>query len=135
MKRKFDRVYHKYTSWEEIAHGMWDDGGDHLLQCAVELTGNHVLYGMYMRRVVSEWPMSSENALTDPNINQKAWVGHAAVAMAIQCPEHITRKAWSFLTDEQQFLANREAEGAIREWRLHYAKDREVRKDVGGSLL
>ena len=134
---KFKRVYHPVKTWEEIAAGMWadEDGMEAMLTRAVEFTGNHALYGSFMRRVVRAWPVSCENALTDYSLNQKAWLGHAACAMAIGCPESITRKAWSYLTDEQQFLANREAEGAIREWRNDYATNHEVRGDVGSALL
>lgn len=116
---------------------MWGDVDDrkaHLAN-AIAFTGDAKLYGSYMMRVIYEWPISCENALTDSSLNQKAWVGHAACAMAIGCPEDITREAWGKLTDEQRLLANKEADRAIREWRHNYAKDRGLHIDMGESLL
>lgn len=134
---KFKRVYHPVHAWEELRHGMWDDVKDRKehLGRAVAFTGNAKLYGSYMMRVIVEWPTSCENALTDSALNQRAWIGHAACALAIGCPEDITREAWGHLTDEQRFLANKEAERAIRVWREHYSKNRELCKDLGGQVL
>lgn len=112
---------------------MWSDVEDRkgMLQKAIDFTGDHALYGSYMMRVIHEWPISCENALTDPLLNKKAWVGHAACAMAIGCPEDITRQAWGLLNDEQRFLANKEADRAIREWWYDYQKDRSVHQEMG----
>ncbi len=139
MKKRFQakRVYHPCHAWEEIKHGMWldvDNKAEHLRK-AIAFTGNHKLYGSYMMRVIVEWPISCENALTDSSLNQRAWIGHAACALAIGCPEDITREAWGHLTDEQRFLANKEADGAIRAWRYAYSKDREVCEYMGEPLL
>jgi len=135
--KKLSRVYHPYNNWEEINFNMWGDVKDEKswLQKAIDFTGDHELYGRHMFRVIKEWPVSCENALTDSFINKKAWVGHAAAALAINCPEHITRKAWGFLTDEQKFLANKQAERAIRTWQNSYIESKKLYSGVGGSLL
>lgn len=134
---KFKRVYHPINDWEEMRYGMWSEVDDAagMLKKAIAFTSNHKLYGSYMMKVIVMWPISCENALTDSMLNQKAWVGHAACAMAIGCPEDITRKAWGFLTDEQRILANKEAESAIRVWRYAYAKDKNLCGDMGEPLL
>jgi len=134
---KAERVYHPVQSWEEIAANMWGEATDAraMLDQAIAFTADHELYGEHMMRVIREWPISCENALTDASLNQKAWVGHAACALALACPEDITRKAWGYLTDEQRLLANKAAARAIREWSFTYAKDRGVLQDVGGALL
>lgn len=134
---KFKRVYHPVEEWEEIAHNMWGRVDDRaaMLALAIEFTGNHALYGEYMRQVVETWPISCENALTDENLNQKAWVGHAACALALGCPEDITRKAWGYLSDEQQLLANREATKAIAIWTHNYRANKPLRDNVGIQVL
>jgi hypothetical protein len=134
---KFKRVYHPISAWEEIPAGMWAEisDGRAMLEKAIAFTGDHALYGHWMMRVVKEWSVSCENALTDYSLNRRAWVGHAACAMAIQCPEDITRKAWGFLTDEQQFLANAQADRAIRVWQFAYAESLGLREHVAGALL
>lgn len=134
---KFDRVYHPYTEWEEIRFNMWGSSisPEKHLKLAIKLTGDHKKYGRFMLKVIEKWPKSCENALTDSALNKKAWIGHAACALAIKCPEHITRKAWGELTNEQRILANREAERAIRIWGERYAKSKGVYQDMGVQVL
>lgn len=134
---RLKREYHPYWDWEELEHNMWGSVCDRKKATAkaVEFTGDHKLYGRFMMRVVNEWSVSCENALTDYSINRKAWVGHAACALAHGIPEDITRLAWGKLTDEQRLLANKEAERAIQHWEYHYTKSRGLHAGVGGSLL
>ena len=133
----FVRVYHPYQLWEEVIFNMWGDVGNRKewLDKAIIFTGDHILYGQYMHRVVTEWPISCENALTDPQLNKRAWIGHAACALAIQCPEHIVREAWGKLSDEQRFLANKEADRAIQSWNNAYAKHKGLCEYLGATLL
>lgn len=135
--KKLKRVYHPYNKWEEIKYNMWGSVADFKwwLEKAIVFTGDHELYGSFMIRVINEWPVSCENALTDGFINKKAWVGHAAAALAMRCPEHVTRKAWGYLTDEQQFLANKQAERAIRTWQNMYIESKQLHKGVGEPML
>lgn len=118
------KVWHKYTEWEDYKNGMWrtvtqKELNGFMLK-AVEFTGNAKLYGENMLRVIKEWPISTEENLTDQSINQKAWVGHAATCLAIDCPEYITRMAWGKLTKRQQEEANAMATNAIYEWNIRY---------------
>lgn len=121
---KFKRIYHPVELWEEVTFNMWGDCENEaaMLERAIKFTGNAKLYGSYMRRVVREWVYSCENALTDPHLNKRAWVGHAAAALAFRCPEDVTRKAWGYLTDEQRLLANTEASNAIGWWEKYKGK-------------
>lgn len=102
---------------------------------AISFTGDHKVYGSFMQRVIRECPISCENALTDYYMNRKAWIGHAACALALNCPEDITRQAWKELTNEQQYLANKEASRAISSWENMYIESEELRKSMGISLL
>jgi len=134
---KIPRVYRRYDEWEEVKFNMWGgvDNINKYLEMAIKFTGNHKLYGLYMNRVVDEWPVSCENALTDYSINRKAWIGHAATALAIKCPEDVTRKAWKYLTYEQQVLANKEASVAIARWEWRYRENNNLCENVGNEVL
>lgn len=134
---RFKQVWHPVDTWEEIQFNMWGAVSDRalFLHNAIEFTGNANLYGDYMDLVISEWPISCENALTDYSLNRKAWVGHAACAMYMQCPEDITRKAWGLLTDEQRKMANRRAANAIRVWEECYAARKGIRRTVDQPML
>ena len=91
-----------------------------LLEKAIEFTGNAELYGYYMMKALEEYPRACEHNLSDTSINRQAWIGHAACCIALNCPEHITRKAWHYLTQEQQDKANKKADEAIMKWENVY---------------
>lgn len=120
------RIYHNYLKWEEHHAGMWQhlpkEQSERLLQEAIIFTGDHKLYGSWMMKVIKEWPISCEQNLTDRSMNRQAWIGHAACCLAIGCPEHITRAAWHYLTQEQQDLANNQASFAISAWEKAHGK-------------
>ena len=120
------RVWHPYWLWEDWKAGMWNklpaSERTAMLQRAIEFTGDHELYGQWMLRVVREWPIACEHNLTDHSLNKLAWIGHAATCLAIKCPEDITRSAWGALTDEQQRLANKQAEHALAKWMESYER-------------
>ena len=134
---KLKRIWLPIDTWEEIGFNMWGEVANRrlFLQRAEIFTGNHRLYGRYMQRVTVEWSNSCINALTDYNLNRKAWIGHAACALALRCPEDITRQAWGLLTDEQRTLANRQANRAIRAWEGRYRQSLGIRADVESPLL
>ena len=55
---KFQRIYHPWNEWEEVAFNMWGDVPDRAeaLQTAITFTGNAKLYGSYMFRVIQDFP-------------------------------------------------------------------------------
>jgi hypothetical protein len=115
-----EKVWHPYTSWEEVSAGMWRNVyGDErrlLLEKAIEFTGDHTRYGLAMVRVTEEWARSCEHNLTDLGQNRRAWIGHAACCLACGIPEDVTREAWGFLTEKQREDANAQADAAIAKW-------------------
>lgn len=121
--RELFEHWHPFWMWEEVKHNMWGRVDDHAawLRRAIAFTGDHLLYGMWMFKVADEWQYSCEHHLTKLDTNRKPWIGHAAVAMAMQCPEDIVREAWGHLTPEQQDLANAQAQAAIEYWEHRYA--------------
>jgi len=114
------RIYHPYQDWEDYKNGMWrketPENEKHLLDKAIDFTGNHEEYGAAMIRVINEWPVTCQHNLTDTTQNRKAFIGHAACCLAFKCPEYITREAWGYLTKKQQDDANKQAEKAIMLW-------------------
>lgn len=134
---RLHRVYHPVGHWEECRYNMWGTVDDRAkcLEKAVKFTGDNERYGRYMLRVTREWPVSCENALTDYQLNRKAWIGHAACALYAKIPEDITREAWRHLSDEQQLLANNQARRAIRSWEDSYEKSKGLYKDMEVQVL
>lgn len=119
------QIYHHYELWEDFKNGMWvrsvpENEENYLLEKAITFTGDHLLYGSWMLKVIDQWPIACEQNLTNATINRRAWIGQAAVSLAIKCPEYITRLAWWNLSESQQTLANRQADNAIEKWERQY---------------
>jgi len=114
---------------------MWLDSSSCELETTVAFTGDHKAYGEWMGKVVDTWPFSCENALTNYKINRKAWLGHAAAALAIGATQAMTRKAWAFLDDRQRALANREAARHIGSWENRYIESQRIHQPMGKALL
>lgn len=125
-----ERVYHPWWEREEVGANMWGsvDNRAEFLQKAIEFTGNAELYGHYMLRVCDEWPKSSQHNLSNTTQNRRAWIGHAACALAMGCPEDIVRQAWGHLTEWQQRAANQKADEAIQYWEQNHA-EKEIRNE------
>lgn len=134
MSHSIERIYHPYWKWEEVKGNMWGKVSDRekYLKWAIDFTGDAHVYGEWMLQVLKEWPYSCEHNLSNVTQNRKAWIGHAACALAFMCPEDITRKAWGFLTEEQQNEANHKAELAIKEWEKSYAENQTREKCFTG---
>jgi hypothetical protein len=123
------RVYYSFEKWEDYQFGMWRkipfSQEPIFLEAAIRFTGDAELYGKYMIRAINEWPNGCEHNLTCVGMNRQAWIGHAATCIALTSPEYITRLAWHQLTQEQQDLANAQADIAIKIWEDNYAKDKD----------
>lgn len=116
-------IWHPYWLLEEVESNMWGvvSNRETWLGIAILFTGNHNLYGEWMRKVVETWKYSCEHNLTKSG-DKRPWIGHAAVALAIKCPEDIVREAWGRLTADQQDAANKKASEAIEYWKENAAK-------------
>lgn len=111
-------VWHPFLELEEAESRMWANVSKRAtwLKLAETFTGDAELYGEWMLRVIEAWPKSCEHNLTKGG-DKRPWIGHAAVALAIGCPEDIVRAAWGNLSQSQQDAANKKAEEAIEIWR------------------
>jgi len=125
------RVYHPFQLWEEIKAGMWkcvsERRKEKLLRRAVVFMSDDMIFGMYMKDVTTKWKYSCEHNLTDFNQNRIAWLGQAACALALGCPEDVTRLAWGKLTEQQRALADLKAENCIKEWEKLYEEQNTTR--------
>ena len=121
---KIKQVYHPYWLWEDFKNGMWNDISreeeSKLLKIAIEFTGDHIKYGKSMMKVIEAWPITCEHNFTNSSINHQAHIGNCAVCLELGIPEHVTRRAWKYLTDEQRKLANGQADLALEAWEIMY---------------
>lgn len=124
MKPSIKRIWHPYWLWEETKYNMWGSvtGRYSYLQNAIAFMEDTKEFGKYMMQVVDEWEYSCEHNLSNIESNRRAWIGQAAVALNMKCPESITRDAWKYLNEDQQKRANEEADKAIKHWEKIYVK-------------
>lgn len=133
------RIYHHHDKWEEHKYGMWrkvsPEEEKTFFDWAVTFTGNTELYGAWMMKVVEQWRYSCEQNLSNRSINRQAWIGHAACALANECPEYIVRLAWWQLTEEQRVDANKKADKAIATWEEKHRREvRDAKNRARGQL-
>ena len=134
------QVYIPYWEWEDWINGMWRKidtiQEPDMIRLAIEFTGDHIKYGNAMKKVVSEWPRTMLNSMTNVSINRRAFLGHCACQYKINCPEYITRLAWHKLNDRQRYLADKVAQETINIWVRNYEdKNRCLHKDMGRQML
>lgn len=112
-----ERVFHHYTKWEDWANGMYRFKGVSPCPSVVrEVLGSPTTCRQSMHRVISEWPVATEQNLTNVSINRRAWLGRAAVNIHTGCPIGITKMGWHLLTLAQQAEANAIADSVIAAW-------------------
>lgn len=121
---KIKRIYHHYSKCEEYKSVMWQasigiDQELKIKQC-INFMSDTDVFEAHMMLVVANWPISCEANFTNGSINQVAWLGQAAAALGIECPEDITKKAWGLLETGKQNLANEAAKRQIKKWKDSY---------------
>lgn len=116
------RIFRHFEDWEDAREGMWRTvpgcERERYRQLAAGLMRDPETFLRVSRMVLREWPVSAAVNLSAGNINQKAWLGHAACCMATRSPEDVTREAWHTLTEREQAKANEIVDVAIGEYRV-----------------
>jgi len=71
------QVYTPYWEWEDWINGMWrklpEDQEKQMIESAIEFTGNHILYGAWMKIVINLWERTMLNSITNNSINKRAF--------------------------------------------------------------
>ena len=121
--RNIEQIFHRYEKWEDYLSGMYNPSSDEKqIKKAIELLSNKRLCREYMQKVVAEWPIATEEVLTNPESNGRAWLGQCACFMYGGCHDEETRKAWVLLIPSAQRAANRIADEVIKAWLKGYSK-------------
>ena len=121
--RNIRQAFHHYEMWEDYNSGMYNSSNDDgLIQKAIELLSDAKLCREYMQNVVTEWPIATEEVLTNPDSNGRAWLGQCACFMYGRCHDEETRKAWVMLKPSVQTTANKIADQVIKAWLTEYSK-------------
>lgn len=119
-KALIDRYFCHYEKLEEYSNGMWrrppPDEFNELVSSAVSFMMDVGRFSEAMSLVCSEWSNSCKVNFTTPSVNPVAWLGQAAVCIAIGVPESCVRHAWGKVPFDVQQKANACAKSHISEW-------------------
>jgi len=120
-KNRLKQYWTPYWEWEDWLNGMWrtiplESEESEYLKKAINFTGDWVKYGTAMEQVIHAWPRTMLNALTNPSLNKRAFLGHCACCYEFKCPEYIVRNAWKELTEQQRIDADAIAYVLIDQW-------------------
>ncbi|MBR3592136.1 MAG: hypothetical protein IKL46_04725, partial [Clostridia bacterium] len=67
--------YYRYELWEDYKSGMYNSPplSEDRIQKAIECLSDEKICREYMQRVVTEWQIATEQVLTNPESNGRAW--------------------------------------------------------------
>lgn len=116
-----ERVYLPWTSWECFRAGFFTPTGDpetlrRWREQYVELLSDLKAFRRSMDRVVTEWPNSCLQNLTNESMNRIAWLGQSSCCIEFGACAEQTRSAFNLLTPRRQERANAAAAEKLDEW-------------------
>lgn len=113
-----ERAFHHYTTWEDWQNGLYraEPVTAEAVRDAAGVLALSVRCRAAMQRVVREWPRATEQHLTDPTCNRRAWLGRASMCIETGHGEAIGRPAWFTLTQREMDRANAIADEVIEAW-------------------
>jgi hypothetical protein len=121
------RIYHHHSLWEEGPAGLWRvNPAAFDLDAASHLMRDTPRWVDAMGKVTTVWRYSCEQNLSHIEHNRIAWLGQAAVCLAIGQPSVVTRKVWWDLTKTEQGEANAGALAAITAWEVIQCPDSQL---------
>jgi len=106
-----DRIYHPWDRWECFSAGFYDTSppsglsADQCRESYAVFLKDIARFEVALNRVITEWPISSEQFLSNENINRIAWLGQASMCIDSGVPS-VFRGGFKLLSNEQQKLAN-----------------------------
>jgi hypothetical protein len=115
------QIYHPYYVWECYPAGFYEihtpsglTEQDALLAYGIFLCDNP-RFTCALERVITEWPHSCEQYLSNETLNRIAWLGQAAMCIDTGISNRY-RGGFNLLTPTEQETANRTALDALNRW-------------------
>jgi hypothetical protein len=115
------RIFHRWEMWECVAAGMYEVfppkgmNADDCKAAYAAFLSDIGLFTMSLDRVVSEWPVSCEQFLSNENLNRVAWLGQASMCIETGVPSRY-KGGFMLLSDRDKFQANAAALRCLNAW-------------------
>ena len=116
------QIHKPYYTWECYKNGMFD----------IDKKQNEDLLIKKSVLVLSKWKNSTDNNLSNKNINRNSWIGQSACSYNHKCPELLTRIAWGNISELQRNKANNIAKKIIK---IYEDKNRKIYTGLGKQML
>ena len=130
------QIFETYDKWEDYHCGMYNlndvlDKDKKVINAIYLLSSTEQFYNVCLE-ILDKWKVSCDVNLSNKNQNRRSWLGAAACTYLHNCPEYLTRIAWSLLNKDVQDKANNIAEKIIKEYER---KNTKVHTGVGNQML
>ena len=115
------RIFHTWDKWECYQNGFFAERcPDGISQENAEIMFSDFikdtkLFEKALKTVITQWKHSVEHNLTNDRMNRIAWLGQAAVCLAIRLPS-ICRGGYNLLSDNQKVIADNLAHTYLNLW-------------------
>lgn len=114
------RVFHTWDKWECYPAGFYENkapgmSDDEAVLAYADFLRDSERFRAAARRVLKEWPNSTEHYLTNENMNRLAWIGQAAMCIETGVPAGF-RTGFHRLSEAEQEKADAVALDVLNEW-------------------
>jgi hypothetical protein len=115
------RVYHTYDKWECYPAGLYETTPPKGMtakdanEAYRDFLKDTPLFESQLKRLIEEWPHSTEHYLSNEKMNRIAWLGQAAVCIHSRIPQGF-RGGFNLLSKEEQQIANEVALKWLNVW-------------------
>lgn len=116
------RKWHHWETWECVPAGMYETlpprgyTSDMALASYTKFLGDLPRFESALKRILSEWPISCEQFLSNPSINRIAWLGQSSMCIETGVPSRF-RAGFSALDEDAQRAANAMADKYLGIWK------------------
>lgn len=115
-----NRIFHTHDKWECFKAGFYSSTkeGMNKEQCEEayrDFLSDEKKFKKALREVINNWKYSCEHYLTNNSMNRIAWLGQAALCIALGIPS-VFRSGFNLLTEDQQIKANNIALEYLNKW-------------------
>jgi len=130
-----NKISYPYHLWEDFINGMFSlshPSPDTAIEQAQDLLRDPEMFFKVGIKVMADWPISSDENLSNASANRRAWIGQASCCYWTGVPETLTRKAWGRLSHNEKAIANNVADKIIR---IYERRNRSIHQGLGIEML
>jgi hypothetical protein len=132
------RIYHHWNDWECVPAGMYETtcalSDDEAKDACASFLRDSERFKKGLRRVLTEWPISCEQFLSNESINRIAWLGQSAMCIETGIPSQF-KGGFKRLSPAEQKTANALADRYLKLWIRNANQSPSVHRGVEETRL